>query len=171
MKSFGIVSSVILLGFAQPAAADEGDPWDERTMAVQTTAGVGGLLAGGALLGGIGLGIGKAVARDDTWSSALVGGAIGVIVGGAGGVFVSVQLTGDAKDGTGWWWGTALGAVVGAGATVGLLQFRRQIPTAGLLMMSGALLVGPPIVGYHLSAEGRATTPRQLAFPLMAGAF
>ncbi len=152
----GLVASLLV----RSAHADDGDRWDPTTIAVQVGGGVGAGVLGGAVLGLTGVLVGSAVANRGNWGPPLAVGVIGVVLGGFTGIVVGIQLTGDGRDGTGRWWGTAGGAVVGTGAVVALALATEKVrgyeiskAVAGLV-----LIVGTSIVGYHLSGEDHAPT-------------
>lgn len=147
----GLVASLLV----RSAHADDGDRWDATTIAVQVGGGVGAGVLGGAVLGLTGVLVGSAVARGGNWGPPLVGGVVGVVLGGLTGIVVGIQLSGDARDGTGRWWGTAGGAVVGTGAVVALGIATENargfaIPKAVAFVV---IVLGTSIAGYHLSGE------------------
>ena len=152
----GLVASLL----ARSASADDGDRWDSATLGAQASAGTGGAIIGGVGLGLTGLLIGYSVAGRGDWGPPLVGGAAGVVLGAFTGLVLGVQLTGDARDGTGHWYGTLGGAVVGTAAVVGLgLATESQrgfvyTKAAGFLL----IVIGTTLVGYHLSADAHAST-------------
>jgi hypothetical protein len=150
----GLVASLL----ARPAAADDGDRFDLTTVGVQLGGGVSGAAIGGIGLGLIGLGVGAGIANRGDWGPPVAGGALGLVVGAFTGMVVGVQLTGDARDGTGRWWGTLAGAVVGTGGCVAIglaTEKARGLfveKAAGFILLS----VGMTVVGYHVSADGSA---------------
>lgn len=152
----GLVASLLV----RSASADDGDRWDGATLGVQTGVGVGGAVIGGVGLGATGLLIGYAVADRSNWGPPLAGAAGGFVLGAFVGLVVGVQLGGDAREGTGHWYGTLGGAAVGTAAVVGLaLATERQrgyekTKAAGFFL----LVVGTTLVGYHLSADAHAST-------------
>jgi len=157
------VRSLVLVGLVAsflvpPAHADDGDRWDGTTMVVQAGGGIAGGLVGGAGFGFAGMLLGSSLGRSGDWGAPLAGGAIGVVVGGITGVVIGVQLTGDARDGTGRWWGTLGGAAVGTGAAVALAWATER--ARGFHAAKAAafvtLILGTSIVGYHLSGEAHA---------------
>lgn len=150
----GLVASLLV----RSAHADDGDRWDGATLGVQASGGVGGALLGGIGLGVTGMLIGYSVAGRSDWGPPLVGGAAGVVVGAVTGLAIGVQLSGDAREGTGRWYGTLGGAVVGTGAVVALAIATERsrgffAPKAAAFVL---LVVGTTIVGYHLSADASA---------------
>ncbi len=132
----------------------------------------GGGLAGG-VIGGIGVGltgalIGKAVGPRGNWGAPLAGGVIGVALGLVGGIPVGVQLTGDARDGTGRGWGTAAGTVLATGTGIAVALATET--TGGYIVTKAVgfvvLVLGTSILGYHVSADDHApmTVPLTLRF-------
>lgn len=158
-----VVLVIVALTVPAVARAEDGERWDATTMALQ----VGGGLGGGVVGGGLGLLIGASIGAgtSKSWGAPLVGGALGGLFGGTAGVILGVQLVGDAKDGTGRWWGTTIGAVAGVATTLtitGQDGFRRA-PKPLVIGAAVVLILAPPLVGYHLSADDRAPV---MAVPL-----
>ncbi len=153
-----VVAGLVASMLARPAVADDGERWDLTTVGVQLGGGVAGVAIGGVSLGLTGLVIGSAVANRGDWGPPIAGGALGLVAGAFTGMVIGVQLTGDGRDGTGRWWGTLAGAVVGAGGCVAIglatEQARGLVVTkaAGFILLS----VGMTVVGYHVSADGSA---------------
>lgn len=151
----GLVASLL----AGSADADNGDRWDGATIGVQLGGGVSGAVLGGVGVGVTGLLIGYAAAGRNDWGPPLVGGAFGLIAGAAAGMVIGVQLAGDARDGTGRWWGTLGGAVVGTGGSVAI-ALATDNGARGLFAQKAAgfilLTLGLTIVGYHATADGSA---------------
>jgi hypothetical protein len=151
---------MVLLAVAAPAYADEGDRFDGKTVVLQVAGGTGGALLGGATLGAIGLGIGQASAREGDWGAPLAGALFGVVAGGVAGDIIGVQLAGDHRRGTGRWWGTTAGAVVGLGVLAGVVPaLERKHPPMWLEVgiVATTLLAGT-IAGYHLTATDSTMT-------------
>jgi hypothetical protein len=150
----GLVASLL----ARPAAADDGERWDLTTVGVQLGGGVSGAVIGGVGLGLTGLAIGYAAAGRGNWGPPIVGGAMGLFAGAFAGMVIGVQLSGDGRDGTGHWWGTLGGAVVGTGGSIALVLATES--TRGLVAQKAAgfilLSLGLTVVGYHVSADGSA---------------
>jgi hypothetical protein len=161
----------ILFVLAGPARADDGEPWDGWTVAEQTGAGVGGGLVGGASLYLVGYvyGASKFKAKDDPIPQALAG--MGGILGAQLGIALGVKAAGDHRGGTGTWIGTLKGSTVGialAGTVV--LSLPDKVPNSVLIGILTAVLVAPPIIGYHLSA-GDPSTESRVMVPVMLHAF
>ena len=156
MRSLVVVALVASV-VARPAAADNGDRWDPATVGLQFGGGVAGAAVGGIGLGLTGLAIGYA-APGSRRGPALAGGALGLFVGAFAGMVVGVQLSGDARDGTGRWWGTLGGAVVGTGGWIAVVVATRTMRTPADHEVAGFILlsVGLTIVGYHISADDSA---------------
>jgi hypothetical protein len=150
----GLVASLLV----RPAAANNGDRWEPATLFVQAGGGVAGVVIGGGTVGLGGLLLGSALGRKGDWGAPLAGAVVGVVVGGFSGLVIGVQLTGDAREGTGRWWATAGGAAVGTGAVVALALATEQkrgfngIKAAGFV----TLILGSTIVAYHLSSDAHA---------------
>ena len=170
------VIMICLMVVAAPstARAADGDRWDPKTMALQAGGGLGGLAVGGALGIALGFGLGSAAASPGDWGSPLAGAVIGGGLGGTAGLVLGVQLTGDAEDGTGRWYGTTIGAVGGV-ALFGtyLYAFRdSRPPKVATVLVGAALVLGGPIIGYHLTADAHRAQPApRLMVPLLVGSF
>lgn len=147
----GLVASLLV----RSAHADDGDRWDATTIGLQVGGGVAGGVVGGGVLGLTGVLVGSAIANKGDWGPPLAAGVIGVVLGGFTGIVVGIQLTGDGQDGTGRWWGTAGGAVVGTGAVValGLATEKARGYVAAKFAAGLFIILGTSIVGYHLSGE------------------
>ncbi len=153
-----VVAALVASLLAGPAAAEDGDRWDPTTVGLQLGGGVAGAAVGGIGLGLTGLAIGYAAAGPSNWGPPIAGGVLGLFVGAFAGMVVGVQLSGDARDGTGRWWGTLGGAVVGTGGCIAVVVATQS--TRGLVphKAAGAILIsiGLTVVGYHVSADGNA---------------
>lgn len=127
-------------------------------MLVQAGGGVAGGVLGGVAFGAAGLVIGKAVGPRNDWGATLVGGVLGLAVGFVTGVGVGVQLSGDARDGTGRWWGTAAGTLVATGGGIAIALATQS--SAGFVKTKAVgfvvLVLATSIVGYHVSADAHA---------------
>ncbi len=163
-----VVAGLVALALARPASADDGDRWDLATVGVQLGGGVSGAAIGGVGLGLTGLVIGYAAANRGDWGPPIAGGALGFVAGAFTGMVIGVQLTGDAREGTGRWWGTLGGAAVGTGGCIALLLATES--TRGLVAHKAAgfilISLGMTVVGYHVTADGSApmTVPLTLRF-------
>ena len=155
MRSLVVLLAVAL---AAPAHAAPGDRWDPGTMGLQFVAGAGGGLAGGAVLGlaGLGVGFGLQNGKND-WATPLICTAVGAGIGGILGTILAVDYMGDRRNSTGHWWGATLGLTAGAFALGGLqmaLDHTHLHPPPVTMMVIGALLLfGGTVVGYQLSAN------------------
>ena len=171
-RSIALVVGVAVLAPAARAHAADGDPFDGATIGVQLGAGTGGLLLGGGAGGLAGVLIAGYGARKGDWGRPLVGGIVGAFIGGETGLILGVQLVGDSRDGTGRWWGTtggALGGVVFGGLSI-YVGMRAKWPAPVTFAVAATFALAGPIVGYHLSADGRpAAVPRTV--PLISLAF
>lgn len=150
---------VLVLVAAAPARADEGDRFDGKTVVLQVAGGTGGALLGAATLGFVGLGIGQSTARQGDWGAPLAGALFGIVAGGVAGDIIGVQLAGDHRAGTGRWWGTTAGAVVGLGVLAGVIPpLERKHPPVWLEVgIVATTLLATTIAGYHITATGEST--------------
>ncbi len=170
------VIMVCLMLVAAPcmAHAANGDRWDGATIALQSGGGLGGLAVGTGLGVGIGYALGDASSRPGDWGAPLAGGLIGGVLGGTLGLVLGVQLVGDAEDGTGRWYGTTLGAVGGV-ALFGTYLYAfadSRPPKVATAFLGTVLLLGGPIVGYHLSGDPHRAQPApRLVVPLFVATF
>ena len=164
-----VISVVVCLALvAGSARADRGEPWDGRTVGIQTGGGVSGLTLGGGAGALIGFLVGAGFAKRGDWGTPMIGLVGGAVLGGTVGLGFGVQLTGDELDGRGRWWGTTAGTVAGVGLSTAFLiaTARRPMGHQVKLAVCLAMLLTGPIVGYHLSADEPAfvATPLSLTF-------
>lgn len=163
-----------LLALPSTSRAGNGDRWDPATIALQTAGGLGGLAAGVGVGVVLGYGGGSALGSPGNWGAPLAGGVIGGALGGTAGLILGVQLLGDVEDGTGRWCGTTIGAVGGVtlfGAYLYSFADSRP-PKVATILVGTTLLLGGPILGYHLSADAHRAQPApRMVVPLVVGSF
>lgn len=155
------------------AHADPEDPFDGGTITAQAgIGGISGVVAGGTL-GLLGAGAG-ALINPRNIGTPIIGGLLGFATGVAIGVVWGVDYAGDDRGANGSLLGTSLGLVAGAATWIGLQlivdRTGHEMPTAGSVLSAIVLLVGGPIIGYHLTADDGGTSKR-VSVPIVGFAF
>ncbi|MBA2540048.1 MAG: hypothetical protein H0V17_10475, partial [Deltaproteobacteria bacterium] len=121
MKSAAAVVACAIAVAPMTSRADDDDPFDGATIAVQS----GGALLGGVVIGGaaglLGAGIGQLINSRD-WGAPLAGGVIAGAIGASIGVVLGVDFAGDERGANGTRLGASFGLAVASSCSA---RFRR----------------------------------------------
>jgi hypothetical protein len=156
---------LVLLLASSTAFADSGDKWNGGTVALQAAAGAGGMALGA-------VGVGSLVDKDCDEPGCMFDFGPVVLAGMAGvaGGIIGIQLTGDARDGTGSVGYTILGTSVGLAIGLGS-QYVVPEKTPGWIRLGMAVAptLAGGIIGYHSSSDDKPDTQARMF--VLGGAF